>query len=77
MLQSDKWELSPTLEEALAMKQREGEEKGRLEGKIEGQLEERRNLAKAMLSEGFAAEQIIKLTKLSAEEVGLLKKGLL
>jgi len=37
MLQSDKWELSPTLEEALAMKQREGEgeEKGRLEGQLE------------------------------------------
>jgi len=30
-----------------------------------------------MLSEGFAIKQVVKLTKLSAEEVELLNKGLL
>ncbi|MFS0576231.1 hypothetical protein AB1K83_11390 [Sporosarcina sp. 179-K 3D1 HS] len=41
------------------------------------QLKERRILAKSMLSEGYAVEQIVKLTKLGAVEVELLKKGLL
>jgi len=40
-----------------------------LEGKAEGMLEEKINIARAMKNEGFALEQIAKITKLTKEEI--------
>lgn len=45
-------------------------EEGRVEGKIEGKIE----IAKRMISEGFSAPQISKLTGLSEDEINGLQK---
>jgi len=47
----------------------EGKAEGLAQGKAEGMLEEKINIARAMKNEGFALEQIAKITKLTKEEI--------
>lgn len=58
-----------TIEEKMEELARRKMEEGLLEGKAEGMLEEKINIARAMKNEGFALEQIAKITKLTKEEI--------
>ncbi|WLR51759.1 Rpn family recombination-promoting nuclease/putative transposase [Bacillus tianshenii] len=51
----------------------EGRQEGIQEGRQEGLREVKKEVARKMLQEGFAVEQIMKITDLSEEEVAKLK----
>jgi predicted transposase/invertase (TIGR01784 family) len=46
---------------------------GKLEGKLEGKAERDREIARSMLGEGLDIQLIMKITKLSKEEIEQLK----
>ena len=74
--QSTKWvpsfiEIERIKKEALKL----GEKKGRKEGIKEGEKRKAIKMAKKSLKEGLAVELISKITGLSVEEIGNIKKG--
>ena len=60
--------------EGIAIGRKEGREEGREEGKEEGKKEMQYEMARTLLTEGFAAEKIAQITKLSLEKVLQLVK---
>ena len=54
----------------------ESKEEGRAEGRAEGRVEERREMAAAMLAEGDSVEKVVRISKLSEEDVLLIKAKL-
>ena len=71
-LMEDKWEegLEKGREEGLA----EGKAEGLAEGEAKGKVEEKRGIARTMLSLGLAVDIIAEATKLTEEEIEQLKK---
>ena len=51
-----------------------GEARGRAEGKAEGKAEEKKEIVLAMLAEGCDLNFIIKVTKLTAEQITKIKE---
>ena len=54
----------------------EGRIEGRIEGKIEGKIEEKKAIARSMIKEGMDIHLIMRLTKLTEEEVKRLAEDL-
>jgi DNA repair protein RadC len=52
-----------------------GEAKGLEKGREEGKAEEKKEIAQAMLAEGFTVEQVVRLTGLGKSVVGKMKKA--
>ena len=50
----------------------DAETKGKAEGKAEGALEEKRSIARALLTDGLKVERVVALTGLTAEQVRTL-----
>ncbi len=54
----------------------ESKEEGRAEGRVEGRAEERREMAAGMLAEGDSVEKVMRISKLSEEDVLAIKAKL-
>ena len=54
----------------------EGKLEGRLEGKLEGRLEGKLEVAKAMLNENLPIDMVIKITRLSVDQITAIQKKL-
>ena len=54
----------------------ESKEEGRAEGRVEGRAEERREMAAGMLAEGDSVEKVMRISKLSQEDVLAIKAKL-
>ncbi|MDR2591434.1 MAG: hypothetical protein LBC59_01335 [Chitinispirillales bacterium] len=57
------------LEDALKIREEEGEKRGRIKGKLEGEQETTHKFVKQMYKGGFTVKQIVKVTELPEKDV--------
>lgn len=64
---------SPTITNIFERKRQEGVLEGEIKGKMEGKIEERHDIARNLLKQNVPLETIASATKLTLEELGMLK----
>ena len=73
MLHFNKNDIPPTVAEMMARNREEGMEEGIKEGIKKGGFDERKTLARSMITRGYSNEEITELLPLSLEEIENLR----